>query len=93
MKDHKICQDNVNTKLRELGKNLKSFLLFMLLMIIKTRKPDKKSVGLLDNKSTERELNENKATAERHYELSALVFIAKHIEKIPKPRPFPGAEK
>lgn len=90
MKDHKICQDNVNTKLRELGKNLKSFLQ---MMIIKKRKPDKKSVGLLDNKSTERELNENKATAERHYELSALVFIAKHIEKIPKPRPFPGADK
>lgn len=57
------------------------------MLIIKTRKPGKKSVGLLDNKSTEMELRDDKATAQKHYELLALVFIVKHTGKIPKPRP------
>lgn len=60
---------------------------------IKTRKSDKKSVGLLDNKSTERELKYNKATAYKPYESFALVFIAKYTGKTPKTRPFPVADK
>lgn len=64
-----------------------------MMFIIKTRKPDEKSVGLLNYKSTERELKDNKATAEKYYELFALVFIAEHTGKMPKPRPFPVVDK
>ena len=64
-----------------------------MMLIIKTRKPHKKSGGPLDNKSTERELKNSKATAEKQYKLFALVFIAKYTPNIPKPRPFPVVAK
>lgn len=89
-KDNKICQDNVNTELRQREKNLRSL---QKMLIIKTRKPGKKSVELLNNKSTERELEDDKATTEKHYELLTLVFTAKHAGKTPKPRPFQSSRQ
>lgn len=53
-----------------------------MMLIIKTRKPDK---GPVNSKSRERELKNNKATAEKQYETFTLVFIANHTGTTPGP--------
>lgn len=73
-------QVRVNEKLTEPENNLKSFLQMML--VIKTRKQGKKSLGLLDNRSTERD---NKATAQNHKNSLPWSSFLNTLERYPSP--------